>query len=178
MNTELVLGADALAIAVVGATVDVRQQRIPNWLTYPGLLLGIILRFAFLGWHGLTTALGGALLAGGIVLLFYLVRAMGAGDVKLLAAVGSFVGPRQAFVILLATAIAGGILALVYALLRRRLWLTLKNLGSVVAFHSWGGIKAHPNLNLDNPSALRMPYGLAIATGTLYALVMKMPWWR
>ena len=59
---------------------------------------------------------------------------------------------------------------------RRRLVATLKNMGSVLIFHSWSGLKTHPELNLDNPSALRMPYGLAIATGTLYAFLTI--WWR
>ena len=78
--------------------------------------------------------------------------------------------------VLLATAICGGVLAIIYAIYRRRFGATLRNVGSVLAFHSWSGLKAHPELNLDNPSALRMPYGLAIATGTLYAFLTI--WWR
>jgi len=176
MNTHWILGADALALAIVAAVLDVRQHRIPNWLTYPGIIMGICLRWAFFGWRGLGSALSGCLLAGGIVFLFYVVRAMGAGDVKLLAAIGSLVGPSQAVTVLLATAISGGILALIYALTRRRLLATLKSVGSVLQFHAWAGLQVHPVANLDNPSALRMPYGLAIATGTLYAFVLNL--WR
>ena len=101
--------------------------------------------------------------------LFYAVRAMGAGDVKLMAAVGSIVGPTHGFVVLLATAICGGVLAIGYAAFRGRVATTLKNVGSVVLFHARTGLQAHPELNLDNPTTLRMPYGLAIAAGTLYA---------
>lgn len=176
MNTELILGVDALAVAVAAAVIDVREHRIPNWLTYPGIAMGILLRWSFLGWRGLGSALAGCVLAGGVVFLFYLVRAMGAGDVKLLAAIGSLVGPYDAGVVLAATAISGGVLALIYMFGRRRFGTTLKNVGSVLMFHSWNGLKAHPELNLDNPSALRMPYGLAIATGTLYAFLTI--WWR
>ena len=175
MNPDLFFAADALALAVVAAIIDVREHRIPNWLTYPGIVLGILLRWSLLGWRGLGSAFTGCLLAGGIVFVFYLVRAMGAGDVKLLAAIGSLVGPSNAVVVLLATAMAGGVLAIIYALSRGRLVATVKNLGSVMTYHSLSGLKAHPKLNLDNPSALRMPYGLAIATGTLYAFLAI--WW-
>ena len=176
MNTDLVLGLDALAVAITAAFIDVRQHRIPNWVTYPAIAMGILLRCSFLGWRGLASALAGCLIAGGLVLVFYLVRAMGAGDVKLLAAIGSLVGPSHAVMVLIATAIAGGVLALVYVLFRRRFATTLRNVGSVLMFHSWSGLKSDPEFNLDNPSALRMPYGLAIATGTLYAFLTT--WWR
>src|SRR5271157_1199791 len=176
MNPNLVLGVDALMVATVGAVIDVRQHRIPNWLTYPAIGMGIVLRWFFFGWRGLGSAVAGCLLAGGIVFLFYLVRAMGAGDVKLLAAIGSLVGPSDAVVVLAATAISGGVLALLYVIFRRRVGATFRNVGSVLTFHYRSGLRAHPELNLDNPSALRMPYGLAIATGTLYAFLTI--WWR
>jgi prepilin peptidase CpaA len=163
----------ALLLALTAAVTDLKGRRIPNWLTYPGILLGFVFRGALLGWlgwkGGLATALAGCLLAGGIMFLFFMVRAMGAGDVKIMAAIGAFVGPRDAVTVLLATAICGGVLAIAYALYRRRMISTLKNVGSVLRFHAWAGVQAHPELNLDNPTALRMPYGLAIALGTLYA---------
>ncbi len=165
----------AVVLAVAAAIFDLRQHRIPNWLTYPGIVLGIVTRWvayrhdSFLGWKGLATALAGCLLAGGVMFLFFMVRAMGAGDVKIMAAIGAFVGPSSAAEVLLATAICGGVLAIGYALYRKRMISTLKNLASVLRFHAWAGVQAHPEVNLDNPAALRMPYGLAIALGTIYA---------
>jgi prepilin peptidase CpaA len=135
-----------------------------------------VLRGVLFGWKGLGGAAVGCLFAGGILFLFYAVRAMGAGDVKLMAAIGSLVGPKNTLVVLLATAISGGVLGLVYAIYRRRVGSTLRNVGSVLRFHAWAGVQAHPELNLDNPAALRMPYGLAIAAGTLYAFLAM--WWR
>ena len=176
MNWDIVLLFDALALAVAAAVVDVQHHRISNWLTYPAMATGILLRWLFFGWKGLGSAFAGCLLAGAIVFLFYMVRAMGAGDVKLLAAIGSLVGPSHVIVVLLATAICGGVLAMVYAIYKRRIGATLRNVGSVLQFHAASGIQAHPELNLDNPSALRMPYGLAIAGGTLYSLLGA--WWR
>ena len=166
----------ALLMALTAAATDLKERRIPNWLTYPGIGLGLAARSALMGWKGLVTGLEGCLLAGGIMLVFFMVRAMGAGDVKIMAAIGSFVGPRDAVTVLLATAICGGVLAIAYALYRRRMVSTLKNVGSVLRFHAWAGVQAHPELNLDNPTALRMPYGLAIALGTLYAFAAV--WWR
>jgi len=173
MDRESFLLLVALAITVVAATIDLRQHRIPNWLTYPGIVLGFVLRPVLFGWKsGLLSALEGFALAGGIMLVFFMVRAMGAGDVKIMAAIGALVGPRQAGTVLLATAIFGGLLAIGYALYRHRMMDTLKNMGSVLRFHAWAGMQAHPELNLDNPTALRMPYGLAIALGTLYAFLV------
>ncbi len=175
MNWDIYLLIGSLALAILSAVVDVRQHRIPNRLTYPGIVLGFVLRSVVYGWKGFLSALAGFLFAGGVFLLFYLIHAMGAGDVKLVAAVGSLLGPQQAAVVLLATAIAGGVLALLVALFRREMARTLCNLMAVVRFHSWAGLQAHPQLNLNNPSATRMPYGLAIAAGTLYAFLTT---WR
>jgi prepilin peptidase CpaA len=175
MSRDSILLFIALALAITSAVFDVQQRRIPNWLTYPGIVSGLVLRAILSGWKGLLGSVTGFLLLGGIMFLFYAVKAMGAGDVKLMAAVGALVGPIHGFVILLATAICGGILAIGYALYRGRMGSTLRNLGSVVAFHAHTGLKAHPELNLDNPVTLRMPYGLAIAGGTLYAFLAM--WW-
>jgi prepilin peptidase CpaA len=171
MDRELTLHLIALALAISGAVLDVQERRIPNWLTYPGIGLGVALRGLLWGWKGLGSAVAGCLLVGGIMFLFYAVRAMGAGDVKLMAAIGSLVGPGHAVVVLLATAICGGVLAIAYALYSRRMVATLRNVGSVLRFHAGAGLQAHPELNLDNPATLRMPYGLAIAAGTLYAFL-------
>lgn len=176
VNPEVFLLFVALAVALAAAVTDVQQHRISNKLTYPAFGIGLLLRSYFYGWHGLLSGLGGFLLAGGIVFIFYAVRAMGAGDLKLLAALGAVVGTQDVITILLATAIAGGVVALIYIAIRGRLGKTLRNLGSLLKFHFLAGWQAHPELNLDNPEALRMPYGIAIAAGTLYTFVSV--WWR
>jgi prepilin peptidase CpaA len=176
MDRDSILLFNALALAIIAAIFDVQQRRIPNRLTYPGIALGLVLRGLLFGWKGLAGAVTGCLIAGGVMLLFYAVRAMGAGDVKLMAAIGSLVGVGHTGVVLLATAICGGVLAIGYAVYGRRVGATLRNVGSVLRFHAWAGLQAHPELNLDNPATLRMPYGLAIAAGTLYACLAA--WWR
>ena len=171
MNPDTFLLFDATAVAVAAAVMDVQQHRIPNWITYPAIIGGVLLRSYYFGARGALSAVAGCLLAAGIVFVFYALRALGAGDLKLLAALGSLAGPEHAIYILLGTGVAGGILALIYAAYRRRLRTTLVNVGSLVKFHATSGLHAHPELNLDNPDALRMPYGLAIAAGTLYAFI-------
>ena len=166
----------AVAVAITAAAIDVQQHRIPNRLTYPTMVAGVLLHTYFQGWRGIKASLMGLLLAGGIVFLFYAVNAMGAGDLKLFAALGAMVGPSYGLKIVLTSAVAGGIMAIIYALYRGRLRATLVNVGCVLKFHAWAGVQAHPELNLDNPKAPRMPYGLAIATGTLYTFLVTC--WR
>lgn len=162
------LGA-ALAIAVLGGGWDAFTGRIPNLMSYAGIVLGIALHTALGGWRGLGSAVLGLVIGGGIFLVFYLVRAMGAGDVKLMAAVGCLAGAPKVLEIAFASAITGGLLALGYMVYHRRIRATLSNMVHVLQFHWAHGAQSHPEINLSNPNALRMPYGLAIAAGVLYS---------
>lgn len=158
----------ALICAVPGAVSDVRERRIPNWLTYSGLAAGLGVRAVGGSWHGLGDAAGGLLVGGGAFLLLYLLGGMGAGDVKLMAAVSAWAGLKQSAPLLIATALAGGVLAVVYMVFYRRIGGTLVNAGTLLRYHVTSGIKPHPELNLQSNATLRMPYGVAIAAGALY----------
>jgi prepilin peptidase CpaA len=161
--------AGALSVAGIGGITDVATRRIPNKLTYLGMMVAIAGRFALEGWHGLGSAVAGGLVGGGAFLIFYLLHAMGAGDVKLITAVGCFVGPLAAIQIVFAAAIAGGILAIVYSLWQGRLRIVLANARELINFHAAVGAEVHPSLNLSNPQAVRLPYGVAIAAGVVYS---------
>src|SRR5216683_150148 len=176
MHSIQIIPALAAAVAVCAAISDVKERRIPNLLTYPALVAGVALQGVLHGWRGLLLGLGGGLLFGGVFLLFYLVRAMGAGDVKLAAALGCLVGPSAALQLMLATALAGGALAIFFMVLSGRVFETLRNTLWVAGFHVQHGLQMHPVVNLDNPTALRMPYGLAFAAGTLYWSVFLQVW--
>ena len=153
----------AAGVAVSAAVTDATQRRIPNRLTYPAMLAGLVLQMALHGWRGLLLSAGGGLLFGGLFMLFYLVRAMGAGDVKLAAALGCIIGPAASWQVMFATAVAGGTLAIVFMVVSGRIVETLRNTLWVAAFHAQHGLQTHPFVNLDNPTAVRMPYGLAFA---------------
>ena len=168
----------ALVSAVIGAASDVRARRIPNWLTYGSLTAGLALSGILGSWHGLGQAVGGVLVGGGVFFLLFLVRGMGAGDVKLMAAVSAWAGLRESAELLLATALAGGVLAILYMVFNRRVASTVLNAGELLRFHLTAGIKPHPKLSLQSKTSLHMPYGLAIAAGTLYLFLSTATFWR
>ncbi len=168
--------AVAGAVAATAAVIDVQQKRIPNWLTYPTMIAGILLQGALFGIKGLLSSIEGGLLFGGIFFLFYVVRAMGAGDVKLAAALGFLVGISDSLRVMYATAIAGGLLAIAVMIFRGRVRETFRNLLSITTFHARHGLQPHPDVNLQNPRAARMPYGLAFALGTLYWSLSPVLW--
>jgi prepilin peptidase CpaA len=167
----------ALAVAVVGAANDVRGARIPNWLTYSGLGSALAVRCVVLGWVGFKGGVSGLLLAGGIFYFLFLLGGMGGGDVKLMAAVGAWAGTKQAEAILVSSAIAGGILAVWYVLAERQLGRTLLNTLALAQHHLTSGLRPHPVFNIGQPGTVRVPYGLAVAVGTL-ACVGQAFWWR
>jgi prepilin peptidase CpaA len=176
MDGATVIAAFAVAVAVAAATVDFRQRRIPNRLTYPAMVAGLSLQTALFGWRGAVQSITGALVFGGIFLLFYMVHAMGAGDVKFATALGSIVGLAQTPQVLFATALSGGVLAILYMALSGRVLNTLRSTFSVVGFHARHGMKVHPDINLDNPKAARLPYGMAFGAGTLYWATFSVLW--
>lgn len=157
--------------AAVGAVWDVTSHRVPNKLSYSAILFGLALRTALLGWQGLGSALAGGLIGGGIFFLFYVVRAMGAGDVKLMAAVGCMTGPKAIVQIVTACALAGGVMAVAVMIYKKRTGRTMRNVGQLLRFRVTHGAQVHPSLNIDNPDSVRLPYAVAIAAGALYALV-------
>jgi prepilin peptidase CpaA len=176
MSADQFISAVTCAVAVTAAIVDIQQRRIPNWLTYPAMIAGIVLQASFHRLTGLLWSIEGGLLFGGIFLLFYVVRAMGAGDVKLAAALGLLVGPAAAVKVMFATGIAGGALAIVIMVFTGRVYLTLRNTLNVAFFHARHGLATHPIVNLQNEKAARMPYGLAFAVGTLYWMLSPVLW--
>ena len=166
----------ALCIATVGAVQDVRGGRIPNWLTYTGLLAALAVRFITWGRPGLSAGLFGVLLGGGIFYLLFLLGGMGGGDVKLIAAVSAWAGVAQTLNILIAAAIAGGILAVGYMLFHKNVRQTLVNTMELIRHHLQAGLRPHPEINVREPGTMRVPYGVAIAIGTFYCLSSSL--WR
>jgi prepilin peptidase CpaA len=171
MTTESLFMVGALVVAGIGSVTDVTTRRIPNKLTYFAILVALVGRFALQGWSGLGNSIAGGLIGGGAFLIFFLVHAMGAGDVKLITAVGCFAGATPAVEIVLASTIAGGIFAVIVALRQGRLRAVFANMLDLIKFHAIAGTEAHPSLNLSNPQAARLPYGVAIAAGVLYSVL-------
>ena len=168
LNMSHIIPVLAVAVALCAAIMDSRERRIPNLLTYPAMLVGLLVQGLMHGWKGVLLSVGGSVLFGGVFMLFYLVRAMGAGDVKLALGLGCIVGLSAAWHLMFATALAGGLLAIIFMVFSGRIVQTLRNTLCVAGFHLQHGLQVHPVVNLDNAGLVRMPYGLAFAAGTLY----------
>jgi len=169
MQSDRYLLAAGIVCALAAAAWDLLRGRIPNQLTYGAIILGLAVRAYVGGWRGTLDGFLGGLLGGGIFLIFFLVRGMGAGDVKLMTAVGCLAGVQQLLVIMLVSALAGGVLALGYMFFHRRGARTVRNLGALLRYHLAFGLRPHPEISLQNPEVIRIPYAVAIAAGTLYA---------
>jgi prepilin peptidase CpaA len=171
-------GVDAFLLAVVlGAAVyDVRYRRIPNWISVSGVLIGLAMNtFLYQGWPGLRFALTGMAAGFGAYLVLYLLRAMGAGDVKLMAAVGALVGWEDWFAIFLITAIVGGVMALILVAVRGRVKTTLWNVGYILHEMKSGrpAYLGKEELDVRSPKALGLPHGAVIAVGTIFYLALS-----
>ena len=153
---------------MAGAFHDARSRRIPNQLTLPAIIAGFGARAALGGWLGLESAVWGALLAGGIFFLLFVIGGMGGGDVKLMAAVGAWAGVAQVTPILLASALAGGLLAIFYMVAYGTIFRTLRNTIVLAQHHLTSGLRPHPELNVQESGTTRVPFGVAIAAGTLF----------
>ena len=164
------LAAVSIALAVASTVTDLRTRRIPNALSGSAFLLALSLHFAEGGTREVMKSLAAALLCGLVFLLFYLAGGMGAGDVKLIAAQGALLGLGNVLPLLAVTAIAGGIMALVVAFRRGQVRQTLTNTTLLLDHHMHRGLNPHPELNVQNPRSLRLPYALAVAAGTVLTL--------
>jgi prepilin peptidase CpaA len=169
----LVLKLTLLVIAVTGGWIDLRTRRIPNWLCLSGLILGVGLNIFFLQGGGLRSAFGGVGLALLIYVPLYLIRAMGAGDAKFMAAIGAMVGPQNWLSLFLTTAILGGAASLCLIVARGRLHLTLSNVSTIASELVHGRMPFHkdPSLDVHDKSAVGLPHGALIAISAVIFLI-------
>lgn len=155
-------------LALLAAWYDVRFRKIPNWLSIGSLGFALILQ-AMSGMSGVQAAVLGVLCAFAVYFPLYLLRGMGAGDVKLMAAIGALVGPRDWVMIFLLTAILGGVASASLVVYRRAGRQTFHNMAIIVndLLHGRPPAKNSPEFDVRNKGALRLPHGVAIAAGAL-----------
>jgi prepilin peptidase CpaA len=157
-------------LSLIAGFTDWRSRRIPNWLTVPGLALGVGLNAFFSGWGGVKTSLLGVLVGLGLLLPFVVLRSLGAGDWKLAGALGAFAGPALLTDLLLCSVFVAGLMAAGLIVYKGRVRQTVRNIGhiliSLVTFRL-----PESRVSLDNPDALKVPYGVALALTVIgYAL--------
>lgn len=176
-----------LLCALLAAAVwhDVRARRIPNAVVFPGALAALALQAfvpaggglfdAQMGGLGIASALGGLGLGLAILMPMYALRMMGAGDVKLLAMVGAFVGAGQVAAVALATLIAGGLLALAVAAAQGSLRRLLGNTRQMMIYTGMSALAGFmsPPVAPAAPASGRLPYAIAIAAGTVACLAWQ-----
>ncbi len=162
--------AMALALAFGACILDLRTRRIPNALTLGGAVGACVYALAFHGARGLTMSLAGWAAGLAIFLPFFLLRGLGAGDVKLMACLGAWLGPGLAVWSALYAALAGGVLALIVALASGYFRRMLENVYLLLAHFRVAGVRPHPELRLDRGKGPRLPYAVPIAVGTLAAM--------
>jgi prepilin peptidase CpaA len=162
-----------LIVVAVATFTDLRSRRIPNWLVFPFLLAGIVVSGAFHGWSGIGHSLEGIALGGLLFGVLCWMGGMGMGDVKLCAAIGAWIGPAQLLVALVITGIAGGIMALGWALAGGFLGELFQGTGDLILGFGKRGLRPHPELVLNNPLTRKMPYAPAIAIGTIFSFFSR-----
>ena len=155
------------AAGITAAAIDLRTRRVPNVLTAGIALVGLAIAAMGLGRVGIWLALAGCLVGLALMLPGYLIGAMGGGDVKLLAAVGTLLGPGATLRAFVASAIAGGLIAVVVAWRRGRLTATVTGAAALAA--SVGSrIDEINDTGRDN----RFAYAPAIAVGVIVAALV------
>jgi prepilin peptidase CpaA len=170
MNAQIIW-ISALAFSFPAGVIDWRTRKIPNWLTVSGFAIGVGIH-AWLGaWHGVLTSLEGAGLALAILLPLVVLRALGAGDWKLMGAIGALLGPMMMLFVLLASIVVTAGMAVLRMMQAGKVKSTLVNVVTLVKGFATFGLKPNPQISLDNPQLMKIPFGVGAAIGTLICFV-------
>src|SRR5450759_699561 len=159
-----------VGIASVAAFTDVRTRRIPNVLTFTAAAAGLGLHVINSGTAGAVWSAAGLGLGLLLFLPLFALGGMGAGDVKLMAALGAWLGPQDAAWTALYAAIAGGVMAIVVALARGYLRTACTNLWVLLGLWRLAGIRPLDGMTLETSKSPRLPYALPITAGLFVTL--------
>jgi prepilin peptidase CpaA len=162
--SETVVVAVVAGCGALGAAIDLRSRRVPNWLTLGIAVAGLTLAATRLSGLSFGSALAGLALGLVVMLPGHVIGATGAGDVKLLAALGTMLGPKEVALAFVYAAIAGGVLAVLVALQRRTLDVTVARTAMLVRSRG-ANVAEIEKTSSDN----RFAYAPAIAIGALVA---------
>ena len=162
-----------LAFVALCAGVDLRTRRIPNRLSGSGMVLGAVLQTLYFGLTGLGASLAGLLVMVGLLLLPFALGGLGGGDVKMMGAVGAFLGPRAALAALLLGLAGGGVVMAVHLARRGRLRETVRTVGTMATASVLGGSLAPLRVSAAQPGAITLPYSVPLGLGTIAALAMS-----
>jgi prepilin peptidase CpaA len=164
-------------LLVLAAVIDYRTMRIPNWLTVGGVLVGLLSSTMSTGrsLDGFLSALAGMATGLAVLLPLYAMRVMGAGDVKLMAAVGAFLGFPAILYAVLFTFVAGGLAAAAFAIALRASRRMAHNVGAIAMSMALSAVtRTSPAASLKQVGSIgKLPYGISICIGTVAFVVAR-----
>jgi prepilin peptidase CpaA len=162
-----------VSVSLAACLFDIRSGRIPNLLTFGAAAVAIVFAAATAGLSGLGMALAGWGVGCVIFAPWFVLGGMGAGDVKLLAALGAWLGPHETLWAGLYAGLAGGPLALVVSAARGYLKQSFINLWCLLTFWRIEGVRPMPGLTLRTATSPRLPYAIPIAIGAVVTLWLR-----
>jgi prepilin peptidase CpaA len=152
-------------VLIISFITDIRSRKILNIVTLPGIIMGVAYHTFTSGWSGLLYSGSGFLVGFSLLLIPYLLGGMGAGDVKLLAAIGSLKGAAFVFTCFLYTCAIGGIIALLILIVKKEFFVVFRRLVFAAKFRSLDGLD-------KNELHHAFPYGIAIVLGAIITNVL------
>jgi len=170
MTSSSAISSAVIAVSLIACFTDLRTRRIPNLLTFGAAIAALVVHGALNGVAGGMTAAAGWLTGLVIFLPFFALGGMGGGDVKLLAALGAWLGAYDTLYLALYSGVAGGALAVVVALARGYLKTALFNVLEMLHYWRQSGIGPVPNLTLDTPNTPRLAYAVPMFLGVVVTL--------
>ena len=170
MTPESIRTIAVLLVVSIAVAFDVHTRRIPNLLNFGAAAAALCFAFLDTGFDGTTRALGGWFVGATLFFPFFALGGMGAGDVKLLAALSAWLGPRDAVYLAVFASMAGGVTALFVALMRGYARQALSNIWLMLMHWRVVGPRPVPGLTLRDGRAPRLAYAIPIAVGVLCTL--------
>ncbi|MCH7596059.1 MAG: prepilin peptidase [Planctomycetes bacterium] len=165
---------------LLASWIDYSQKRVPNWLNLTLILVGLAVQAWFFGWSGVATGMLGLLTGFGLLIVPWMMNGMGAGDVKLMAAIGVWLGPLLTLYSFGLGAMIGGVTAVAMIMSTGRLRMACVNIGLIIAkcssretvFSDVGSAKSF------GVTSQLLPYGVPLAGGTLIVMAARtFGWW-
>lgn len=163
----------AVAIALAAVVTDLKSRRIPNLLTFGAALAAIVAHGYAAGWTGAGTSIAGWLVGAAFFFPFFALGGMGAGDVKLMAAVGAWLGPGAIVWVALYSSIAGAVMALVVAGFAGYLGQAFTNLWCLLMAWRIEGPRPVPDLTLASHRGPRLAYAVPVFAGLMVTLWLR-----
>lgn len=163
----------AIGVALAACVTDVRTRRIPNALTFGAAAAALVFHAVAPSGQGLTSAVEGWFVGAALMFLPFALRGLGAGDVKLVAALGAWLGPLNAMWLVVYTTIAGGVLSLVVAAFHGYLKQALANIWLLLQHWAVVGLRPLDTISLEGSNGPRLAYALPIFAGVLLNLWLR-----